>query len=200
MRSLLSIEVLVLIIGPGCATVPTRAPQPIPRVAGKPLALEILGHRYTVPKRLDVVDHLEQPGIYVVKLQDRINRCETEMLFVTTTNREKHEKAFHAATDAEVAGRREQGLVVDERTGSREVLGGRADLRTLFLSRGADHAASVHLALYVDERQLGISSHSFCDDQGFARMTADLQLELVRSSAKTGPASRPAAQVAESAP
>ena len=200
MRSLLYIGIIALSVVPGCATAPARVPQPIPRVAGKPLALEILGHRYAVPQRLDVVDHLEQPGIYVVKLQDRINRCQTEMLFVTTTDREKHEKAFHAATDAEVAGRRQQGLAVEERNGSREILGGRADLRTLYLSLGADRAASVHLALYVGERQLGISSHSFCDDQGFATMTADLQLELLRSSAEAGPASRPAPRVAESTP
>jgi hypothetical protein len=174
----------------GCATTPSRVPQPIAHVGGKPLTLDILGRRYTVPPRLDVVDHLRQAGVFALKMQDSINRCQTEMLFVTTTDSERHEKRFHAAADEEVAGRRRQGLTVDERTSAPEVLSRKAAVRTLFLSRAGDRAASVHLSVYLPERQLGVSSHTFCDDEGFAEMATALQLKLLRSGG-TGPSSQP---------
>jgi hypothetical protein len=177
----------------GCATAPVRAPKPIPHTPGKPLHLDILGYRYTVPERLNVQDHNRQPGIFAIAMQDTINRCRVELAFITTTQQEKVDKAFNAAADSAMARSRSAGLTVDERTKTRRIWNRQATIRTQYLSQREDQAALVYVGLYVPERQLGIHGHIFCDDHGFVDPATKLQFAFLETSRSLSLSPAPAA-------
>jgi hypothetical protein len=181
----------------GCATAPVRVPRPIPHVPGKPLQLDILGYRYTVPERLNVQDHNRQAGMFVIAMQDTINRCRVELAFITTTQQEKVDRAFNDAADTAMEHSRRAGLTVDERTGTRKIWNRQATIRTQYLTQREDQAALAYVGLYVPERQLGIQGHIFCDDPGFVEPATKLQFAFLETSRSL---SAPAAPAAPTAP
>ncbi len=168
-----------------CATAPKPPPEPqkapLAREPGRPLEVAILAARYTLPPRIDVDDHRDDPGSYLFSFVDRVTRCEGFFLFETVSQGAVHDQYVQEKTAALTTDWKGQGLAVTQRLESLQMLGQQAHV-TVFDVQGADGSARAALVdRHFADQNLSVVNYTFCADPGLLAGQLGAIVEVVDS-------------------
>lgn len=178
-----AIWMLALLLA-ACATAKPAAEsgkRPLPREPDKDLIVPILAARYTLPPRLDVDDHRDDPGTFLFSFVDRVTRCEGFFLFETVSQAAQHDQYIQEKTAALHADWKANGLAVTQRLESLQLLG-QAAHATIFEVAAPDGAARAALVdRHFPEQNLSVVNYTFCPDPNLLAPQLEVVAQVVGS-------------------
>lgn len=162
-----------------CAGAPPAARRPLVGRPGVPLPVAILGAQYTLPTRLDVDDHRDDPGLFVLAFTDRITRCEGFLLFEEVGAAERHEEYVAGKIDALSADWAARQVRAVPKAELAPMLGQQARVSLFELSNDQAAAGAALLDRHFPEQRLSVVAYAFCDDLALVRPQLEALTALV---------------------
>ncbi|MBL9039024.1 MAG: hypothetical protein JNG84_10950 [Archangium sp.] len=165
------IALTVVVLSTACATTPPAEParklQPLDHQGQPFLPFEGLGATYSIQKRLQVTDHLREPGIAWFDFVDTVNACMGSVVFRSTSQAEDIRRRVAGNVAESTTEYQKDGIQVQVSQRTKASLGEAWSVNVLTLTNPSDTAAKSHLGLFLPTQQLGVLIDIFCRDPGF---------------------------------
>lgn len=158
-----------------------RVPTPIQREHGKPVELPILGATYSFPAHLDLPDHQDDPGRYILDYVDRITRCTGWMHFETVTALDAHQSYTRNEMAKYQQDWEADQVRVETRVDQVKLLNQDARQTTFSLTREDQKAAAAYFDHHIEANNLSMIGYAFCEDPKLLAQTVDAVKAVMNS-------------------